>query len=227
VITLVAIPGSEMLGSVLHVIAQSLLIPVIVGLLAFMIYAIITFGGLISEHSSRIRFGTEKTGKLIEDISNPGTPEQIIQKVNESELPTSSKEVLIKIASTPKIGSKSREALARKLIEGEELKAAKSLEKTDIVTRLGPTLGLMGTLIPMGPGLAALGAGDINALAEAIIIAFDTTVVGLAAGGVAYVVSKIRRRWYEDKLSTLDTLAESVLEVLDNAKTKTTAIISK
>lgn len=216
-----------MLGSVLHVIAQSLLIPVIVGLLAFMVYAIITFGGLISEHSSRIRFGTEKTGKFIEDISNPGTPEQIIEKVNESGLPTSSKEVLIKIASTPKIGPKSREALARKLIEGEELKAAKSLEKTDIVTRLGPTLGLMGTLIPMGPGLAGLGAGDINTLAQAIIIAFDTTVVGLAAGGIAYVVSKIRRRWYEDNLSTLETLAESVLEVLDNATTKTTAVISK
>jgi len=227
VITLVAIPGSEMLGSVLHVIAQSLLIPVIVGLLAFMVYAIITFGGLISEHSSRIRFGTEKTGKFIEDISNPGTPEQIIEKVNESGLPTSSKEVLIKIASTPKLGPKSREALARKLIEGEELKAAKSLEKTDIVTRLGPTLGLMGTLIPMGPGLAGLGAGDINTLAQAIIIAFDTTVVGLAAGGIAYVVSKIRRRWYEDNLSTLETLAESVLEVLDNATTKTTAVIAK
>ncbi len=216
-----------MLGSVLHVIAQSLLIPVIVGLLAFMVYAIITFGGLISEHSSRIRFGTEKTGKFIEDISNPGTPEQIIEKVNESGLPTSSKEVLIKIASTPKLGPKSREALARKLIEGEELKAAKSLEKTDIVTRLGPTLGLMGTLIPMGPGLAGLGAGDINTLAQAIIIAFDTTVVGLAAGGIAYVVSKIRRRWYEDNLSTLETLAESVLEVLDNATTKTTAVIAK
>ncbi|HOI71762.1 MAG TPA: MotA/TolQ/ExbB proton channel family protein [Methanobacterium sp.] len=225
---MVAIPGSEILGSALHVISQSLLIPVIVALLVFMVYAIITLGGLISEHSNRIRFSTDKTAKLIEEISNPGTPEQIIQKVNESRLPTSSKEVLIKIASTPKFGSKSREALARKLIEGEELKAAKNLEKTDIVTRLGPTLGLMGTLIPMGPGLAALGAGDVTALAQAIIIAFDTTVVGLAAGGIAYVVSKIRRRWYEDNLSTLDTLAESVLEVLDNAKTQTTTtIISK
>lgn len=222
---MVAIPGSEMLASALHVISQSLLIPVIVGLLAFMVYAIISFGGLISEHSSRIRFDSGKTENLIRSISNPGTPEKIIEEVNKSELSKSSKEVLIKIASTPNMGPKSREALARKLIEGEELKAAKSLEKTDIVTRLGPTLGLMGTLIPMGPGLAALGAGDVNGLAQAIIIAFDTTVVGLAAGGVAYVISKVRRRWYEDNLSTLDTLAESVLEVLDNATTKTTSFI--
>jgi len=79
----------------------------------------------------------------------------------------------------------------------------------------------MGTLIPMGPGLAALGAGDIAGLAQAIIVAFDTTVVGLAAGGIAYVISKVRKRWYEDNLTTLETLSESVLEVLDASKTKT------
>ncbi len=69
----------------------------------------------------------------------------------------------------------------------------------------------------MGPGLAVLGAGDINGLAQAIIIAFDTTVVGLAAGGIAYVISKVRKRWYEDNLTTLETITESVLEVLNNA----------
>ena len=222
---MVAIPGSEILTSSLHVISQSLLIPVIVGLLICLIYAIISFGGLISEHSNRIKFNSEKVENLMAKISNPGTQEEIIGEVNKSELPTSSKEVLIKIASTPNIGPESREALARKLIENEELKATKSLEKIDIITRLGPTLGLMGTLIPMGPGLAALGSGDINTLANAIIVAFDTTVVGLAAGGVAYVVGKVRRRWYEDKLSTLDTLAESELEVLKNAKTKTANVI--
>jgi biopolymer transport protein ExbB/TolQ len=116
------------------------------------------------------------------------------------------------------MGPSSREALARKLVENEEIKAMKGIEKTDIVTRLGPTLGLMGTLIPMGPGLAALGSGDINTLAQAIIIAFDTTVVGLAAGGIAYVVSKVRRRWYEEYISNLDTLVDSVLEVMKNGE---------
>ena len=115
-------------------------------------------------------------------------------------------------------GPASREALARKLVENEEIKAMKGIEKTDIVTRLGPTLGLMGTLIPMGPGLAALGSGDINTLAQAIIIAFDTTVVGLAAGGIAYVVSKVRRRWYEEYISNLDTLVDSVLEVMKHGE---------
>ena len=62
----------------------------------------------------------------------------------------------------------------------------------------------MGTLIPMGPGLAALGSGDVTTLAAAIIVAFDTTVIGIGAGAVAYFASKIRRRWYEQYLSNLD-----------------------
>lgn len=216
---MVAVPGSEMLSAILHVISQSLLIPVIVGLLAFMLYAIISFGGLISEYTGRIRVSTDQIEKIITDISNPGTPDKIKQVMENSDVPQGYKDIIIKIASHPELGTKSREALARKLIEKEEATAAKSLEKTDIVTRLGPTLGLMGTLIPMGPGLAALGSGDINALAQAIIIAFDTTVVGLAAGGIAYFISKIRRRWYEEYLSNLDTLCEATLEVMDHGKT--------
>jgi biopolymer transport protein ExbB/TolQ len=218
---MVAIPGSDMLSAALHVISQSLLIPVIVGLLAFMIYAIISFGGMLSEYSGRIKFDVGKVQKIINEISNPGTLEHIMEVIEKSDLPKNHKEILINLAGSTNIGSKSREALARKLIENEELKIAKSLEKTDIVTRLGPTLGLMGTLIPMGPGLASLGAGDIAGLSEAIIIAFDTTVVGLAAGGIAFVISKVRRRWYEDNLTTLETLSESILEVLEDAsKTK-------
>lgn len=213
---MVAVPGSEMLGSALHVIATSLLIPVIVGLLLFMAYAIITFGGMISEYSSRIKTTPKEIEDIIKAISNPATPERIMEVVEKSGIPQGQKNILIDLANTTNMGPDSREALARKLVENEEIKAMKGIEKTDIITRLGPTLGLMGTLIPMGPGLAALGSGDINTLAQAIIIAFDTTVVGLAAGGIAYVVSKVRRRWYEEYISNLDTLVDSVLEVMKN-----------
>lgn len=214
---MVAVPGSEILSGALHVVSQSLLIPVIAGLLAFMVYAIVTLGGMISEYSGRIRTDVKEIDSAIKSISNPGTPERIMEVVDSMNIPQSQKDVLRDIVNTENLGTKSREALARKLIENEELRAAKSLEKTDIVTRLGPTLGLMGTLIPMGPGLAALGAGDINTLAQAIIIAFDTTVVGLASGGIAYVISKVRRRWYEEYMSNLETMAEAVLEVMENA----------
>lgn len=208
---------NEMLSNMLHAISQNLLIPVIIGLLLFMGYAVVTLGSLIYEYYHRNRIDVKQIEGMVLSISNPGTPEGITQVVEASELSRSYKTNIIDLANSSKIGAESREALAKKLIENEEINIAKKLEKTDIVTRLGPTLGLMGTLIPMGPGLAALGGGDIQMLANAIIIAFDTTVVGLAAGGVAYVISKIRRRWYEEDLSNLETLMESVLEVMKNA----------
>ena len=73
----------------------------------------------------------------------------------------------------------------------------------------------MGTLIPMGPGLAALGSGDVTTLANAIIVAFDTTVVGIGSGAIAYVISKIRRRWYEEYSSNLQLFVNAVLENLN------------
>jgi len=72
----------------------------------------------------------------------------------------------------------------------------------------------MGTLIPLGPGLAALGTGDIQTLSQHLIIAFGAAVIGMAAAAIGFTISKIKRRWYEEEISTLDTLAESILETL-------------
>lgn len=221
---MVAVPGSEILSGGLHVVAQSLFIPVIIGLLAFIAYSIITLGGLISEYSSRIKVDVKEIEDLIKAISG-SKPEQIVEIVKNSGLPQSQKKILNDIALSSELGPDSMESLARKLIENEELRVEKSVEKTDMVTRLGPTLGLMGTLIPMGPGLAALGVGDVTTLAQSIIVAFDTTVAGLAAGGICYFISKIRRRWYEEYLSNLESVAESIVEVNKNASTSKTQTV--
>ena len=84
----------------------------------------------------------------------------------------------------------------------------KRLERTKVMVRLGPMFGLMGTLIPMGPALLALTKGDVDTLANNLIIAFGTTVVGLLVGGVSYVVYTIRRRWYEDDMNDIGYICE-------------------
>ncbi|WP_295609096.1 MotA/TolQ/ExbB proton channel family protein [uncultured Methanobrevibacter sp.] len=208
------IPGSEILTSGLNMIAQSLQIPVIIFLVVFAFFAILTLGSLVSEYTSRKKVTPDTLEKLIYSISNATSSEELMNIIKNAKLYENQKVILVKILRADSLTDDTRETLARKLIEFEETKSAKTLERTDIVTRIGPTLGLMGTLIPMGPGLAALGAGDVNTLANAIIVAFDTTVVGIGAGAVGYIVSKIRRRWYEEDLSNLDALCDALLDKL-------------
>lgn len=81
------------------------------------------------------------------------------------------------------------------------------LERADFLARIPPMLGLMATIIPLGPGLAALGQGNPSQLAHAVTTAFDATVLGLIAGIIGLVVGKLRRRWYEDVLEALENQA--------------------
>ena len=208
------IPGSEVLTSGLNMIAQSLQIPVIIFLVVFAFFAILTLGSLVSEYTSRKKITPDTLEKLIYSISKATSSEDLMNIIKNAKLYENQKVILVKVLRAESLTADTRETLARKLIEFEETKLAKTIERTDIVTRIGPTLGLMGTLIPMGPGLAALGAGDVNTLANAIIVAFDTTVVGIGAGAVGYFVSKIRRRWYEEDLSNLDALCDALLDKL-------------
>jgi len=78
------------------------------------------------------------------------------------------------------------------------------LERADLLARIPPMLGLMATIIPLGPGLAALGKGDPAQLASAVTVAFDATVLGLVAGIAGLVVGKLRRRWYEETLEAME-----------------------
>jgi biopolymer transport protein ExbB/TolQ len=84
---------------------------------------------------------------------------------------------------------------------------------SDLVARLGPIFGLLGTLIPLGPGIIAMGQGDTYTLSRSLLTAFDTTILGLISAAVAMVVSMIRRGWYGNYMSALEAVMECVLEV--------------
>lgn len=82
-------------------------------------------------------------------------------------------------------------------IVGVRKAGKRRIERADFITRIAPMLGLMGTLIPLGPGLAALGEGKLMILTTAMTVAFDTTVIGLLAGIIGFVLGRMRRRWYD------------------------------
>lgn len=82
------------------------------------------------------------------------------------------------------------------------------LDYLRIFVRLGPSMGLIGTLVPMSTGLASMSQGDMSRLSSDLVVAFSTTVVGLAVGVVSYILYTLRARWVEADLDRLQAEAE-------------------
>lgn len=97
---------------------------------------------------------------------------------------------------------------AVKVMADAEQYATRRLDRTRIFVRLGPILGLMGTLIPISPALVGLAKGDIATLSANLVIAFSTTVVGLLIGAIAYLLSLGRERNYTQDLTDLEYVLE-------------------
>ena len=150
------IQGTEALTSFIHIISESLLTPVVIILVIFVVLVILSLGEMINERLSRKPIKSGEFEKLVRDISFSESPSKIEDYVNDSNLFDWQKDILVKIAKNHDIGVKARKALASELISSEETRLIKITNKTDILIRLGPILGLLGTLIPLGPGLAAL-----------------------------------------------------------------------
>lgn len=212
----VSIPGGSFLTSLLNVISQSLLIPVIVLLLIFAFYVVISLGSLIAEYTSRKEVSIKEINDLIDKIDKSNSVEEVKGYVENAKIKKSQKKVLVKLLDSEDLTYEAKETMATGLVERREELLNKKLRRTDIIVRIGPTLGLMGTLIPLGSGLAALKTGDINTLADSLTVAFDTTVVGIGSGALAYYISKIRSDWYNQYLDNLDTLTDSVLNFFKN-----------
>jgi biopolymer transport protein ExbB/TolQ len=84
------------------------------------------------------------------------------------------------------------------------------LERTRMLVRAGPALGLMGTLIPLAPALAGLADGDVAQLSRKLRVAFSVTVLGLLVGALAFAISLVRDRLYGQDLSDLEFVAAAL-----------------
>lgn len=212
---MVSFPGDTLISAAMNTISQSLTIPVLIILLIIVVASLFLLGEVIAEYFKNKPVKVSEIYDLIFQISSASSIEHLQVIVNQSGISDTQKKILIKISDTHSMKKSSREAAARRLVEMEEEKIDKNLNKTDIITRIGPTLGLMGTLIPMGPGLAALGAGDINTLATSLTLAFNTTIVGIGSGALCYVLGKIRKSRYDRYMADLDALTDAVLDYMD------------
>lgn len=200
------------LRETMHIVSYSLLAPTIIILLLLVAFMVVELGGLLVEIFIERRKAKTNIPELLESFQGKDV-QGINAEIDNSNLFRRQKTALHELLQHSDLPAASLQALARRLLTDEELHYFKVTNRTDVVARLGPMLGLMATLIPLGPGLIALGQGDTKTLADCLLTAFDATVTGLAAAAIAFAVSRLRKRWYEDYLSSLEALMESLLEV--------------
>lgn len=200
------------LRETMHTVSYGLLIPTIIILLLFVAFILLELGSLVVEALGERRRVKPAVPRLMEAFPGKDAP-KIMTEIDKSSLFKRQKAALYELMEHSNLPAASLQALARRLLVNEELYYLKITNRTDLIARLGPMLGLMATLIPLGPGLIALGQGDTKTLADCLLTAFDATVTGLATAGIAFAISRLRKRWYEDYLSTLEALMESLLEV--------------
>jgi biopolymer transport protein ExbB/TolQ len=203
---------AENLSGALRAVAGALQTPVAAVLLLLMAAAAFLLGSLAAEmFTERLRL-RERLPELADKLRSAGGGVESV--IHGSGLLRRQKAALIEITKHPALNAAMREALAVKLVHTEREHYEGIVRMSDLIVRLGPMFGLLGTLIPLGPGIIALGRGDTHTLSQSLLTAFDTTIAGLVAAAAAFVVSAVRKKWYAGYMATLEMIAECVLEQL-------------
>jgi len=178
----------ESLQNALYQISNALLVPTLVALLGLGAWTLWLTGGAIRESFSRA--GVRKA-LLRARKDRPAALEHL--KACSHGLPAR----FVKLDATY---PDQRE----KVVEDLEMTVAASLSQLTWITRIAPMLGLMCTLIPLGPALTGLASGDMRLLSGNLVVAFTATVIGVLIGCVSYTVNTVRRNWYDRDMSDLE-----------------------
>jgi biopolymer transport protein ExbB/TolQ len=190
--------------------ARILLWPVLIAAILCLIWVLVELGVLLYELWLRFRYRdldalevrALRARKAFRD-GKPRTAYRYLQENNYSLVVIRFLYDLIRNYQTERLAAK-----PLKLLQEYEFYTIKRLERTRILVRVGPMLGLMGTLIPLAPALVGLASGDVQALSENLVTAFSVTVIGLLIGGLAFVVSIVRDRLYSQDISDMEYLLE-------------------
>lgn len=198
------------LQRIIYDASRVLLWPVLVATVICFVWVLIELGFLLYELWLRFRYRdldalearTLKARKAFED-GKPRTAYRYLQENNYSIVVSRFLFDLIRNYQTERLAAK-----PLKLLQEYEFYTLKRLERTRILVRVGPMLGLMGTLIPLSPALLGLATGHTTNLLFNITTAFSVTVIGLLIGGLAFVISIVRDRMYAQDVSDMEYLLE-------------------
>ena len=205
------------LADILHVVSQALLIPVIALLLCFMAYALFSIGSIVAEYFTERRHFKVVMPKFLAALME-AEQDAIPAVIEESGLLKRQRQALMTVYEYRTLPGDALVALIKRLVSEEESRYDRIRSRNNTAARVSPMIGLMGTLIPLGPGIEALGRADTAALSSSLLIAFDTTVAGLIVAAVCMIIGKIRGNWYDNYLSALDSAMATMLEKIEEMR---------
>ncbi len=174
------------LETLMYQVSGFFLTPVLLAIVALFIYTVFVLGDFISQWVIRkrnaIRYLESIDGLKHKYNSNSGIPNVKTPKVKGYDL--------FNFASNQK--SYTEDTLS--------VFALKNLETLRIVTRIAPMLGLVATMIPMGPALKSLANGNIQGISENLVVAFSAVIFGLIIASVTFWMAAVKKRWLADEM---------------------------
>ena len=195
------------ISDIMFWISNGLLVPVVVLLMLLFFLSLVLVGNFFGQYVS-----IRKTDKLIREqmdklhVNNVDDFDNRLPEKNHSLVVMFMKRIL---------EEQKNKAQLQRLLANFEIAADKDLATSKTLGKLGPILGLMGTLIPMGPALVGLSTGDIASMAYNMQVAFATTVIGLVAGAIGFLTQQVKQRWYLQDMTNLECLVEVLNEKND------------
>jgi biopolymer transport protein ExbB/TolQ len=200
---------ADLESEVIFEVAEALRVPVLVLTVLALGVVLVELGGFGVElmrrrrrDLGRLRTVTEETRRLLAEGKGSDQAEKTVDQVAWSASMGRTLHLLV-----GEWGKADGESMMAKALAEHDFGSLRRLERTRLLVRAGPALGLMGTLIPLSPALAGLAAGDVQELSENLRVAFSVTVIGLLIGAIAFGISLVRDRLYGQDLSDLEFVA--------------------
>ena len=188
------------ISDILYWISTGLLVPVIILLILLFGRALLLVGNFFGQYLA-VRKSAAQCKVLFEQLSADNV-DSLAER-----LPDGDGSLAINYMRQM-LAHRDSEAHLQKLLSDFEIAAADDLASSKTLAKMGPMLGLMGTLIPMGPALVGLASGDIASMAYNMQVAFATTVVGLFSAAIGFITGQVKSRWYQHDRVNLQFLAD-------------------
>ncbi len=189
----------EIISKALFGIANCLLIPDIILLILFFFRALIMIGSTYNDFMVR-RKNSKKFDEKVKNLTLLNLDEL------KGLLPKKPDSIFTKYLADILYNAQSEDYVDY-MLSKYETEAQKDVNSSHLLTKLGPVLGLIGTLISMSPALVGLSTGDISGMAYNMQVVFATTVVGLLISAVGLSTMQLKQRWYAKDINNLDYIS--------------------